>query len=82
MQYLNLHSKKSGVVCIVLQEPIEEVELKQQRILQTVKSLEKGLREMRNDQEKMMVALTKLAQANGISTEQDDYAGEVNDDEV
>ena len=63
------------------QEPIEEVEIQQQRILQTVRKLDKGLHEMKNDQERLLLAVKKLAAANGISIEQDDYTGEIADDE-
>ena len=36
---------------------------------------------MKNDQERLLLAVKKLAAANGISIEQDDYTGEIADDE-
>ncbi len=71
----------SKVNIVYFQEPIDVVKSHQERMIQQLKGLDNLMKELQKGQASLQLHVNKIAQKQGIELVEDDYIGEVNDDE-
>jgi len=65
----------------ISQEPMDALKSRQEKMIHQLKSMESLMRDMQKSQDMLQRSVAKIAEKQGVELNEDDYVGEVDDDE-